>query len=242
MSDLVKVHNSVQDGCEHSTLMLTFASKHDTPRLAAVTSSLERQKNALAYTLLLDGIPTLYQGEEQGFSGGADPENREAMWLSGFDRESSSYVMIRSMNKLRTWVGRKNSTYWTSTTSVLWSDPNSLAMRKGSDGSHIVVVLTNEGNTNVTETVKVFNSGFAPGTVLLEVVACDEVVVGLDGVLNVELGQGNPRVFFPLNQLAGSDICQRQFFGSRPFLYVHATTPRCDFGPCIDISNRKTLD
>jgi len=30
--------------------------------------------------MILAGIPIIYYGDEQGFNGGADPQNREPIW------------------------------------------------------------------------------------------------------------------------------------------------------------------
>ena len=35
-------------------------------------------KNAMTWPFIQDGIPILYYGQEQGYTGGADPANREA--------------------------------------------------------------------------------------------------------------------------------------------------------------------
>jgi alpha-amylase len=208
ISELIEMQSKVQNSCKDTTLLLTFASNHDQPRLAAFSPSLVLRKNALAYTILSDGIPTLYQGDEQAFSGAGDPDNREAMWLSGFDRNTAVYVMVRKLNMLGAWVGQRDSRYWTSTTSIFWSDTHTMAMGKGSEGNKVVAILTNRGEGMVAETARVNNSGFAAGTTLLDVVACKRAVVGHDGVLSVELSGGNPHVFFPLSQLSGSVICK----------------------------------
>lgn len=207
-SELVNTHSRMQTGCKDTTLLLAFASNHDTPRLASLSISLALRKNALAYTILSDGIPTLYQGDEQGFSGTADPENREAMWSSGFDTNAPLYTLIRSLNRLRSWIGGKDRNYFTSITTIFWSNSQTLALRRGSNGSHIVAVLTNrEEDANATVT-KITDSGYIAGTVLVEVVACEEIVVEKDGALDLDMSDGNPKVFVARSQLSGSEICQ----------------------------------
>jgi alpha-amylase len=210
MHEITDMHRNLQSSCKDPTLLLTFASNHDTTRLAGHSSSLALRKNAITYTMLSDGIPTLYQGDEQGFSGISDPENREAMWLSGFDKNAPLYTMIRTLNKLRAWAGRNDSDYWTSTTSIRWSGPHSLAMQKGP----IMTVLTNRGDATAaeTETVYLMNSEFAAGTILMDVIACEKLEVGHDGVFFVELTGGNPKVFYPLDQLTLSGICDPWLF------------------------------
>jgi alpha-amylase len=209
IAELVDMHKKLWTVCKDPTLLLTFASNHDTTRLAALAPSLALRKNALAYTLLSDGIPEVYQGDEQGFSGkNSDPDNREAVWLSGFDKSAPLYLMIQKLNKLRTWAGRNDSHYWASTTSIFWSDSHTLAMRKGSNESQIVAVLTNRANDNsITKGASVTNTGFGAGTILMDVIACEKIVVGRDGGLSVEMADGNPKVFFPLDRLSQSRIC-----------------------------------
>jgi alpha-amylase len=46
-------------------------------------------KNAIGFTLLADGTPIIYQGQEQQFSGADVPRNREALWLSGYNTGST---------------------------------------------------------------------------------------------------------------------------------------------------------
>ncbi|KAF2672970.1 alpha-amylase [Microthyrium microscopicum] len=204
MSGLISIHQQIQKSCKSPKSLLTFASNHDQPRLAALTPSLALRKNALAYTMMSDGIPTLYQGDEQSFSGRSDPDNREAVWVSGFDKTAPLYTMIQTLNKLRSWAGRKESSYWNAMSEVVWNDSNALAMRKG----QVVALLTNKGENMSLETVKVSNPGYAASTKLMDVVACQEAMVGQDGVLSVNMTKGEPQVFYPLDGLSWSGICQ----------------------------------
>lgn len=48
-----------------------------------------------------DGIPIIYAGQEQHYSGGSDPANREATWLSGYDTSSELYTFIAVSNAIR---------------------------------------------------------------------------------------------------------------------------------------------
>lgn len=55
--------------------------------------------------------------------------------------------------------------------------------------------------------VKVERSGFVAGTILMDIIACKEVVVGKDGVLRLAMADGNPEVLFPVDHLGWSGIC-----------------------------------
>ena len=87
MSDLVvglaACVDNANAGCKDSTLIGTFLENHDQPRFPYGTQDMSLAKNAIAFTIMGDGIPIVYQGQEQHFSGGADPGSREALWLSG---------------------------------------------------------------------------------------------------------------------------------------------------------------
>ncbi|TLD34659.1 putative alpha-amylase a type-1 2 protein [Venturia nashicola] len=208
ISELAQMHRTLQTGCRDPTLLLTFLGNHDTTRFAATIPSLALRKNALAYAMLADGIPTLYQGDEQGFAGPTnDPDNREALWTSGFDKSAPLYQMIQKLNKLRAWAGQNDTDHWISRTTVFWTEDNYMAFRRGSSKSQIVSILTNNGGNSTTPEVKVERSGFAPGTILMDIVACKEVAVGQDGVLRVTMADGNPKVLFPVALLGSSGIC-----------------------------------
>ena len=65
------------------------------------TSDYALAKNAIAFVILSDGIPIIYAGQEQHYSGGNDPYNREATWLSGYNRQSELYQFVANMNQIR---------------------------------------------------------------------------------------------------------------------------------------------
>ena len=88
MSDLVvnlaACTENAKDGCKDATLLGTFFENHDNPRFPSFTNDMSLVKNALAFSIMSDGIPVVYQGQEQHFAGGDDPGCREALWLSGY--------------------------------------------------------------------------------------------------------------------------------------------------------------
>lgn len=63
--------------------------------------------NIVAFTILADGIPIIYEGQEQHYSavgGSGAPYNREAMWLSNYDTEATLYRFIKTLNAIRTYA------------------------------------------------------------------------------------------------------------------------------------------
>jgi alpha-amylase len=60
---------------------------------------------------MADGIPIVYAGQEQHYSGGEDPANREALWLSGYNTDSELYKLIAKANGARNQAIAKSTNY-----------------------------------------------------------------------------------------------------------------------------------
>jgi glycosidase len=69
--------------------------------------------NAHAYSIVTDGIPYVYYGSEAGFKGGNDPDNREALWLSGYNTSSTMYGFFKRLNAARQAAGNSSSSFYT---------------------------------------------------------------------------------------------------------------------------------
>lgn len=80
---------------------------------------MSQAKAVISYVILSDGIPIIYSGQEQHYSGGNDPYNREAIWLSGYSTTSELYKFIATTNKIRQLAISKDSSYLTSRVCVL---------------------------------------------------------------------------------------------------------------------------
>lgn len=113
--------NTVKSKCSDSTLLGNFIENHDNPRFASYvltfqannyaseclltissyTDDMALAKNVAAFTIMADGIPIIYAGQEQHYNGGSDPYNREAVWLSGYNTDSALYKLIAKANAIR---------------------------------------------------------------------------------------------------------------------------------------------
>ncbi|EGZ77653.1 alpha-amylase A precursor [Neurospora tetrasperma FGSC 2509] len=135
----------------------SFLENHDQARFAHKTSDM-----AIAFTMLKDGIPIIYQGQEQHYAGSDTPYNREALWLSGFSTNSELYTWIKRLNQLRTHAIKKDDGYLTYRASPIYSDSHTIAMRKGSSNKQVVGVFTNVGASSSTAvTLSSLASGFS---------------------------------------------------------------------------------
>ena len=90
--------------------LVTFLDNHDQPRFLSVgnaNGNTSRLEVALAFLYTSRGIPCLYNGTEQGFDGGADPNNREDMFAGQFEQGPSrgdnfdmAHPLFRSVARL----------------------------------------------------------------------------------------------------------------------------------------------
>ncbi|PKX92761.1 alpha-amylase [Aspergillus novofumigatus IBT 16806] len=208
MSDLYNMINTVKSQCADSTLLGTFVENHDTPGShRKYTNDMALAKSAAAFIILSDGIPIIYAGQEQHYSGGTDPANREAVWLSGYSKTSELYKLIASANAIRNHAISKDPEYVTYKNNPIYKDTSTIAMRKGADGAQVITVLSNLGASGSSYTLSLSGTGYDVGQQLTEVFSCATVTVDSDGKVPVAMASGLPRAFYPTAGLNGSTIC-----------------------------------
>lgn len=89
----------------------SFVDNHDNARFLSVYPyNNSGFKSSLVFALTARGIPFFYYGDEQGFSGGNDPANRESLWWD-MDTSSEIYQMVAKVNKARQSVEAWNYDY-----------------------------------------------------------------------------------------------------------------------------------
>jgi alpha-amylase len=101
--------------------LVNFIDNHDVPRfLFASNGDVVALRNALTLLLTEDGIPDIYYGTEQEFSGGNDPGNREILWLSNFATTGDTFLHIAKVTRIRkAYVALRRGD-----TTVRWSSPH----------------------------------------------------------------------------------------------------------------------
>ncbi|APA12148.1 hypothetical protein sscle_09g069180 [Sclerotinia sclerotiorum 1980 UF-70] len=198
-------HQNTQ--CKDTTLLGTFTENHDQPRFGNYTSDLTLAKNIITYTMLADGIPIIYQGQEQHFHGATDPYDREPLWPTNYNTSSPLYVLVKQLNAIRSLAIAKSSTYSNDQTQVAYSDPHNLAFRKGDSTHMVLMVLNNIGGAADDYTVEMENVGFEAGLIVMDVLSCRNVTVDMDGGMTVPFVSGLPSVYYPFNLLAGTGWC-----------------------------------
>ncbi|KAG8625602.1 hypothetical protein KVT40_006003 [Elsinoe batatas] len=208
IANLVNGVNRMTTACKDTTLLGSFLENHDNPRFASFVSDLSLIRNAIAFTILADGIPIIYQGQEQQYTGGETPRQREPIWISGFNTNSNLYNLIKTINAVRRQAISKDSGYVTYKARPVYSDSRTIVMRKGTTGSQIISVHSNRGASgSATFTLAGSASGFTSGQAVTDVVACRALTAGNNGDLSISISNGQPLVLFPTAQLGGSGLC-----------------------------------
>ncbi|KAL5360126.1 glycoside hydrolase superfamily [Aspergillus floccosus] len=228
MSNLYNMISTVASSCKDSTLLGNFAENHDNPRFASYTGDYSQAKNVLTFMFLTDGIPIVYAGQEQHYSGGNDPANREATWLSGYSTSATLYTWIATTNQIRKLAISKDSGYVQAKNNPFYYDSNTIAMRKGTTaGAQVVTVLSNKGASGSSYTLSLSGTGYSAGATLVEVYTCTTVTVDSSGNLPVSMASGLPRAFVPSSWVSGSSLCDTECTAATtpPILFeVLATT------------------
>jgi alpha-amylase len=199
--------NTVKDGFSDSTLLGTFLENHDNPRFPSYTSDIALAQNAAAFAMLADGIPIVYYGQEQHFSGSSTPGNRETLWSSGYSTTSTMYKFIALVNALRNHAIFVDSAYLTYKSWPIYSDTTTIATRKGSDGEALISVFSNKGSSGASYTQSIPNTGYSSGDTIVDVVACKTMTAASDGSVTVSMGAGAVKLLYPEDLLSGSGLC-----------------------------------
>ena len=214
MSTLVSTVNTLKSTCQDPSLLGSFSENADVPRFAQLNSDLASAQNILTFTLLADGIPILYQGQEQHYAsegGIGDPFNREALWFSQYNQDAPLYQLTKSLLQLRKWAISLDKGYLGYNSWPIYSDANTVVMRKGYAGKQVIAVLTNVGSQGRTYTVNLgsYYTAATAGQQWIDVLGCGMMTADSKGDVNVTLTGGVPRVFFPKTGLKSSAICKQ---------------------------------
>ena len=208
IDDLVATIGSVKANCPNSTYFGSFSENHDVARFASLTDDLSLAKNIITYTIMADGIPIIYQGQEQRMYGQVDPYyNRAPLWQAGYNTSAPLYKHIATLNQFRQHVTNTSTNFTEYMAEVIYQDMHSLGMRKGYNGSQVITILNNNGQDCEYFELNVTGHEYKPDTVLTEVLTCTNFTIPEDGVLTMPMFAGTPKILYPARLLANSSIC-----------------------------------
>ena len=102
-----------------------FVDNHDNARFLYGNGFQMGLMNALVFSLMIDGIPIVYYGDEQAFGGGNDPLNREQLWTN-FNEGHDMYKAIKNSIDVR-----KKFQVWNLAYKEYWVDDSLYIFSKG---------------------------------------------------------------------------------------------------------------
>lgn len=91
MYSIRSLYDQEQSAFKDVDALGSFMNNHDNARwLSNYPGNIPGFKNAITFAMTARGIPFFYYGDEQEFSGGNDPANRESLW-NAMDTSSDVY-------------------------------------------------------------------------------------------------------------------------------------------------------
>ncbi|KAG2342652.1 glycoside hydrolase family 13 protein [Suillus weaverae] len=181
----------------------SFLDNHDQARFNHLVSDAALAANAAVWPFIHDGIPIIYNGQEQGLSGGYPPANHEAIWTIGYNNESAEYFAFKNLNRARKIAMGAGAYFLTTPMKFLETNTNNtLAIWK----PPMLTLLTNAGSTSACWNVT--TKLFKPHQHIVDVLTCSVHVADERGGVTVESPAGLPKVFMPVTTLEDSpDLC-----------------------------------
>ncbi|EAQ90248.1 hypothetical protein CHGG_02183 [Chaetomium globosum CBS 148.51] len=205
--DVANMRNDAASSCNDTAALGSFLENHDMPRFANRNDDMALAKNAMTYILLNDGIPTVYQGQEQHFKGNGTPFNREPLWTSKYDKEAPLYVLTSALNKVRNNAIKLSKDYISTPSETLWADVNHLCLKKGPYGSQVVFCINNKSSKGDSYQVSV--GGFQANDKVVEVLSCKTSTADVSGNVTMYMGKGEPKAYVTEKALKGTGLCAK---------------------------------
>ena len=154
MSDIYSQILDYNEYFNDFSLLTGFLDNHDVDRwlcgnddLSDDSMAVINLKNALLFLFTFNNIPILYYGTEQLFNGCTDPENREVLWTSEFDKTNTMYVYIKLLNQVR----KKYEIYdYYDTFNIIAINDDYMIYNRGPNVLVCLTKYSSSGDNNVT--------------------------------------------------------------------------------------------
>ncbi|KAL2820140.1 glycoside hydrolase superfamily [Aspergillus cavernicola] len=197
----------MKNSCPDVTALVSFSENHDVARIPSMNKDIALAKNVLTFTMLFDGIPMIYQGQEHHLDGSGTPKNREALWLSKYNTDAELYQLITKLNAIRTHAYNLGSDYVDQQTRPIFRGGSELAFSKGVEGRQVIMVLSTQGGTQAEPYTIRMPVSYNAGTMATDVLHCVNYTIDAGGHLVMPMVAGEPRVLFPTTLMGGSGLC-----------------------------------
>ena len=173
------------DPATHNQLV-TFLDNHDLTRFlnpANANGNTNRLAAALTFLYTSRGVPCLYQGTEQAFDGGADPNNREDMFDGAYEQGPSLgdnfnqahplFQHVAKLNNFRRLYPALRNGYHTNLFSNA-TGPGLLAYARRLGGTQEVIAIFNTAGS--PQALPARSTLYAPGTILVNLLNPGETI------------------------------------------------------------------
>jgi len=170
-------------------LLGTFIDNHDQPRFLNGNGDYKLYQNAITYVLMAQGIPIIYYGTEQGFSGSSDPNNREILWPTKYSTSNPLYSLVTTLVSYR-----KQFQVWNYTQVQRYADNQFYAFTRGTTFVALTNGGSNSGQISRTITYHPYSNGQKLCNIFYPTADC---VVVANGSFGVYLNNGESKVYFP---------------------------------------------
>jgi len=129
----------------------------------------------------------VYYGTEQGFHGGADPNNRESLWPY-YNTSSPLYTLIRTLITLR---------YTFALAHTRQEERLCTASFYSYTRGPVFVALTNVGSLAPTFNITITDHPYSDGTQLCNIFVTNDCVTVAGGKFTISMARGQGKVLLP---------------------------------------------
>jgi len=193
------------------TVLGNFINNHDNPRFLSNSTNVEGFKASLAFTMTSAGIPMVYYGDEQAFSGGTDPANREALWTD-MNENSEIYEYLKTINKFR-----KESEFYKHDQIERLADDSFYSFTRG----QTFFAFTNSLDT---ESRTVSSHSYPEGTLLCNIFNNDDCTKVQNDEFSVTLHNGEVKILAPRMSDENEQVSAEKHSTLDGIKYAMATT------------------
>ncbi len=162
-----------------------FVNNHDNPRFLNSSTCVSCFQNAIMFTLFFPGIPIVYYGDEQLYTGGGDPYCREDLW-SHMDPAGGIYQKVAKMV-----AARKKHEVWNYPYLSLHASDKAMVFIRGK-------VLLAFSGSNANSVLNIERIPLSDGTVLVDLFSEEKITIKGEKA-SVALKAFEGRIFVPSN-------------------------------------------
>jgi alpha-amylase len=183
MTDARNFWNQASQAFKNINVEGNFVDNHDNARFLYNFNKINRFQNAIAWSMTWPGIPILYYGDEQGYAGGNDPNNREILWPNIGNTQSQLYNFVKAVVAFR-----KNNQIWNYSWVERHATDNFYACSRGQ-------AMMAFSNTDFNQMYWVSYHPYAVGNVVCNVLIDNDCVTVTSQGVPVYLDQGECKLY-----------------------------------------------